>query len=217
MARRCVASGESSLSQAASLFDLWSPMGYRISAAPHSGKHTPKHLGFFPALITIWKRKEGSFLPGWHLQAIGHLERGQGELEKGKAHVATLVHQNFWLSSIFWVCQGTFTPRSTPSILCTWEGAIPWHRWGWNTGSALSLHIPPEDGSCRKAGPNTWPQSMLPSREEVMSLQWFCQVNTLNCALPAVKAISFSQAGEGRPALILLSKWLINALFINNF
>ena len=145
---------------------------------------------------------------------IGHLAGGQGGLEKGKAHVATLVQQNFWLSSIFWMCQGTFTPRSTPSILCTWEGAIPWHRWGLNTGSALLLHIPPESGSCRKAGPNTWPQNMLPSREEVISLKWFCQVDTLNCALPAVSRqfLSPRQVKAGQPSSCFPSDKLMHYL-----
>lgn len=94
--------------------------------------------------------------------------------------------------------------------------AIPWHRWGLNTGSALLLHIPPESGSCRKAGPNTWPQNMLPSREEVISLQWFCQVDTLNCALPAVSRqfLSPRQVKAGQPSSCSPSDKLMHFLQI---
>lgn len=194
-------------------------MGYRTGASQHPGRHTPEHLVFLPSTHWYLEAQRG-FLPS-RLAPPGHRTscRGSGWTGKGKAHVATLVQQNFWLSSIFWMCQGTFTPRSTPSILCTWEvhtltplGAEPSGRTLTPLGAEHRLSPVTAHPSRKWQLQESWPKHLATKhatqqrRSNISSVVLPGGYSEL-CFASSEQAVSFSQAGEGRPALVLLSKW----------
>lgn len=207
MARRCFASEESPLSQAASLFDLWSPMGYRIGASQHPGRHTPEHLVFLPNTHCYLEAQRG-FLPSM-LAPPGHKTscRRSGWTGKGKGSCSNFGAAELLAIHHFLAHQGHIHPKVNPK-----------HPLYLRKGHTLTLL-----GAEHRLGPVT----SHPSRKWQLQESWPKRLTTKHatqqrrsdtfsvilpggypelCFASSEQAVSFFQAGEGRPALILLSK-----------
>lgn len=117
-------------------------------------------------------------------------------------------------------CAKAHSPQGQPQASSVLEKYIPWHRWG----AEPSGHTLTPLGAEHRLSPVT----AHPSRKWQLQESWPKHLATKHatqqrrsnissvvlpggypelCFASSEQAVSFSQAGEGRPALVLLSKW----------
>lgn len=183
-------------------------MGYRIGASPHPGRHTPEHLVFLPSTHYYLETQRG-LLPA-RLAPPGHRTswRGSGWTGKGEGSCGHLGAAELLAKQHFLGVPGHIHPKVNPK-----------HPLYLRRGSSLTPL-----GAKHRLSPVT----AYPSRKWQLQESWPKHLATKHasqqgrsdvssvvlpggypelCFASSEKAVSFSQAGEGRPALILLSKW----------